>query len=122
MAWFKEVCSDLVCGCVLGIMDGIFGVPLFTGPEVKEITAFNKLAASIIEKSGEIGGTDAAICQGIRNGQMSALETFSKNPPQEVVQAGAVVAAEVICSKAFKSRFRTVLIGACLNLVGCEPL
>lgn len=106
-------------------MDGIWGISLFTGPETQEINSLDKLAASLMEKSNEIigGTTDAAICEGIRNDQMSALETFSRNAPPEAIQVGIVAAAEVICKKSFQNRFREVLLGACINLVGCgEPL
>ena len=42
------------------------------------------------------------------------------NPaPPEALTAGVVTAAELVCGKAFKQRFGEVLMGACLNLVGC---
>ena len=119
MPWIKEVCEDAVCGTTLGIVKGVFGVSLFTEGETEEINSLKKLAVSVIEKSPEIA-TDSVVCEGLRNGQKAALETFAKNASPEVVAAGVVTAAELVCAKSFKSRFRDVLMGACLNLAGCK--
>ena len=71
-----------------------------------------------MEKSPEIV-TEPIVCEGIRKGQKSALDTFAKNASPEAVAAGVVTAAELVCTKSFKERFGNVLMGACMNLVGC---
>lgn len=118
MAWIKEVCEDVFCGGGLGVIKGVFGVSLFTSAETEEIHSLKKLALSVIEKSPKIE-TDPLVCQAIRKGQKSGLDTFVKNAPPEAVAAGITTAAELVCTKSFKQRFREVLMGACLNLVGC---
>ena len=118
MPWFKEVCEDVVCGGGLGMVKGVFGFSLFTEAEAAEISSLKKLALSVIQKSPEIV-TDPLICEAIRNGQKSALDSFAKNASPEVVAAGVVTAAELVCAKSFKERFASALMGACLNLVGC---
>ena len=118
MPWIKEVCEDVICGVSLGIVKGVFGISFFTEAEVKEIHSLKKLTLSVIEKSPKIV-PDPVICEGIRKGQQAALDKFSKNASPEVVAAGVVTAAELVCTKSFKARFTKVLMGACLNLVGC---
>jgi len=118
MPWIKDVCEDVICGGSLGVVKGVFGISLFTAAETEEINNLKKLALSVMEKSPEIV-TDPAICEAIRKGQKSALDTFAKTASPEVVAAGAVTAAELVCTKAFKQRFSDVLMGACMNLVGC---
>lgn len=118
MVWIREVCEDVVCGGTLGVVKGIFGLSFFTLSETEEIVSLKKLALSVIEKSPEIV-TEPIVCEAIRQGQKSALETFSKKAPPEAVAAGVVTAAELVCSKALKTRFTEVLMGACMNLVGC---
>jgi hypothetical protein len=119
MPWIKEVCEDLVCGTALGMVKGIFGISLFTEAETEEIISLKKLALSVMAKSPEIV-TEPIVCEAIRNGQKSALDTFAKNAPPESVAAGVITAAELVCTKAFKQRFTSVLMGACMNLVGCR--
>ena len=118
MNWFTETCEDVVCGGSLGMVKGIFGVSFFTPSEVDEIHNYKKLALSVMEKSPDIV-TDSVICDAIRQGQQSGLDAFSKKASPEVVAAGAVAAADLVCNKAFKQRFADVLMGACLNLTGC---
>ena len=118
MPWIKEVCENVICGGGLGVFKGVFGISLFTEAEAEEIHSLKKLALSVIEKSPEIV-TEPIICEGIRNGQKAALDTFSKHASPEAVAAGVVTAAELVCNKSFKERFTGVLMGACLNLVGC---
>ena len=118
MVWIKEVCEDAICGSCLGIVKGIFGISLFTQGETEEIYNLKKLALAVMEKSPEIV-TEPVVCEAIRQGQKSGLEAFAKRASPEVVTAGAVAAAELVCSKAFKQRFAVVLMGACLNLTGC---
>ena len=118
MSWVTEACEDVVCGTGLGIIKGVFGVSFFTPSEVEEIHNYKKLALSVMEKSPEIV-TDSVICDAIRQGQPAGLTAFSKKASPEVVAAGAVAAADLVCSKAFKERFADVLMGACLNLTGC---
>ena len=77
-----------------------FGVSLFTEAEAEEIHSLKKLALSVIQKSPKIV-TDPLICEGIRKGQKSALDTFAKNAPPEAVAAGVVTAAELVCTKSF---------------------
>ena len=72
-----------------------------------------KLTLSVLQKSPDLA-TDPIICEGIKKGQH-----FAKTAPPEAVAAGVVTAAELVCSKSFKSRFTEVLMGACMNLVGC---
>jgi hypothetical protein len=118
MPWIKDVCLDVLCGGTVGVVKGIFGVSLFTSSETEEIASLRVLALSVMGKSPQVL-TDPVVCDGIRTGQKYALETFAKNAPQEVVAAGVVTAAELVCNKAFKQRFGEVLMGACLNLTGC---
>ena len=118
MPWIKEVCEDVVCGASLGVVKGIFGISLFTEAETEEINSLKNLALSVMEKSPEIV-TEPIVCEAIRKGQKSALDTFAKNASPEAVAAGVVTAAELVCTKSFKQRFTNVLMGACLNLVGC---
>jgi hypothetical protein len=118
MPWIKDVCEDVLCGATLGLVKGIFGVSLFTASETEEIVSLKKLALSVVEKSPQMV-TEPILCDAIKAGQKSALETFAKNAPPEAVAAGVVTAAELVCGKAFKQRFGEVLMGACLNLAGC---
>jgi len=118
MPWIKDVCEDIICGGSLGIVKGIFGISLFTEAETEEINNLKKLALSVMEKSPELV-TEPIVCEAIRKGQKSALDTFAKNASPEAVAAGVVTAAELVCTKSFKERFTNVLMGACLNLVGC---
>lgn len=117
MPWIKEVCADVVCGGALGVAKGVFGVSLFTASETEEIVSLKKLTLSVMEKSPKIV-TEPVMCEAIRQGQQSALETFAKNAPPEAVAAGVVTEAELVCGKALKTRFTEVLRGA-MNLVGC---
>jgi hypothetical protein len=71
----------------LGIVKGVFGLSIFTESETEEINSLKKLALSVMEKAHEIV-TEPIICEGIRNGQKSALETFTKR-----LSPGAVAAA-----------------------------
>ena len=118
MPWFKELCEDVVCGSAVGVVKGIFGVSFFTTSEAEEIYNLKKLTLSVIEESPEIV-TEPVVCEAIRQGQKSALETFARKAPPEAVAAGVVTTAELVCSKALKTRFTEVLMGACMNLVGC---
>lgn len=118
MDCIREVCEDVLCGGSLGVVKGIFGVSFFTTSETEEIFNLKKLTLSVMEKSPEIV-TEPVVCEAIRQGQKSALETFAKNAPPEAVAADAVTAANLVCGKAFKTRFTEVLMGACLNIVGC---
>lgn len=115
MPWLKETCQEGICGIGLGIAKGVFGVSLFTSDEVTDINNCKKLALSVFEKSPEIV-TDPAICEAIRQGKKSGLDAFVAKTSAE---AFAVAAAETVCTQAFKKRFADVLMGACLNLVGC---
>lgn len=63
--------------------------------------------------------TDPVVCQGIKEGKRSALKSFTQAASPEMVSSGLITAAELVCNKSFKLRFREVLLGACLNLVGC---
>ena len=118
MSWIKEVCEDAICGSTLGIVKGIFGTSMFTEAETEEIVNLKKLALSVMEKSPKIV-TEPVVCEAIREGQKSALDTFAKNASPEAVAAGVVTAAELVCTKSFKQRFADVLMGACMNLVSC---
>lgn len=118
MSWIKDVCEDVVCGGTVGVIKGIFGVSLFTASETEEILSLKKLTLSVMEKSPQIV-TEPIICEAIKAGQKSALETFAKNAPPEAVAASVVATAELVCGKAFKQRFGEVLIGAYMNLAGC---
>jgi len=118
MSWLKDVCEDAICGSSLGIVKGVFGISLFTEAETVEINNLKNLALSVMEKSPEIV-TEPIVCEAIRKGQKSALDTFAKNASPEAVAAGVVTAAELVCAKSFKQRFTDVLMGACMNLVGC---
>ena len=118
MPWIKDVCVDALCGTGLGIAKGILGISFYTSDEVEEINSLKKLAVSVVEKSPPTSA-DPIICEAIRKGQKYGLETFAKNASPEAIAAGAVTAAELVCTKSFKQRFADVLTGACLNIVGC---
>lgn len=118
MSWIRNVCIDAICGSALGLINGIFGLSLVTSQEVEEITSLKKLALSVIEKAPEFS-TESVVCEAIKNGQQTGLETFVKNAPPEVASTAVVAAVELVCGKAFKERFKDVLMGACLNLTGC---
>lgn len=104
MAWIKEVCEDAVYGSCLGLMKGIFGISLFTSVSAEEIVSFKKLAIATIEKAPEFT-TDALVCEGIKKGQKAALDQFTNKASPEMVAAGVVTAAELVCTKSFKCRF-----------------
>ena len=116
MPWIKETCENIICGVGLGFMKGAFGVSLFSKKEVEEISSLKKLVLSVVEKSPELT-TDPLICEAIKNGQQSALDSFVKSAPTGA--ATVIATAEIVCNKAFKERFKDVLMGACLNLTGC---
>jgi hypothetical protein len=118
MPWIRNICVDAICGTCLGFVKGATGISLFTTEELDEVINLQKLALALIEKSPQVV-TDDAICKAIREGQKSGLEMFVKNAPPELIATGLVTAAELVCNKSFKQRFGEVLIGACLNLVGC---
>lgn len=118
MVWIKELCEDVICGTCLGLTKGVFGISVFTATETEEINSLKKLALSTIEKAPEFT-TDALVCEGLKKSQKTALDQFTSNASPEMVAAGVVTAAELICTKSFKARFSEVLTGACLNLVGC---
>jgi hypothetical protein len=118
MAWLENVCTDAICGSALGIINGVFGLSLFTSQEVEEINSLKKLALSVMEKTPEFS-TEPVICEAIKNGQQTGLETFMKNAPPEVASTAVVTVIDIVCRKAFKERFKDVLMGACLNLIGC---
>ena len=99
-------------------MKGVFGLSLFTESEIEEIISLKKLALCVMEKAPEIA-IAPLVCEGIRNGQKSALETFTNSLSPEAVALGVGAAAELVCTKSFKERFTGVLMSACLNLVGC---
>ena len=122
-AWniIKENCVDAVAGAVTGICRGVFGIPLFTGPEAEEVSHLKSLALSVMEKAPSLAdqATDPIICEAIKKSKEVALEKALKNMPKEAIAVGAVETARVVCGKAFRDRFSEVLMGACLNLVGC---
>ena len=118
MPWIKDVCVDTICGSGLGIVQGLFGISMFTDAETEEIFNLKNLALSVMQKSPEIV-TDPLVCEAIRAGQKAGLETFAKTASPEAISAGVVIAAELVCTKSFKERFAGVLMGACMNIVGC---
>jgi hypothetical protein len=87
MGWIKDVCTDILCGGSLGIVKGVFGLSIFTESETEEINSLRQLAVSVMKKAPKIA-TEPIICEGIRNGQKSALETFTKRLSPEAVAAG----------------------------------
>lgn len=112
------MCGDVICGGALGVVRGIFDVSLFTASETEEIMNYKPLALSVMEKAPEII-TKPIIYETIKEGQKLGLEIFAKSASPEVVTDGIFAAAEVVCIKAFSTRFRKVLLGACLDLTGC---
>ncbi len=118
MPWFKYVCKDVLSGGSLGIVKCAFDVSLFTESEASEISFLKKLALSTVEKFAPVE-LDPIVCDHIRNGQKSALETFTGSLSAEAIVAGVCMIAELVCTKSFKERFSGVLMDACLNLVGC---
>jgi hypothetical protein len=113
-AFITSICKEAVCGIVTGSLEGIFGISLFSPVEAEEIYRLKKLSLSVMAKS-KIVASDPALCQEIANGSSTALQTFINQTPSEVVAASAAV----VCQKAFLTRFKGVLMGACLNLTGC---
>ncbi len=118
MSWIREVFEDAICASVLGCVRGAFGVSIFTEKEVEEIASLKKLALSVAEKAPKLA-TDPVVCEQIKTGQEIGLETFVKDIPAEATTTGVVAAAELVCRKTFCDRFKKILMGACLNLVGC---
>jgi hypothetical protein len=118
MPWFKNVCIEVFYGGTLGVLKGAFGISLFTESETEELNSLKQLALSVMRKAPEIT-TDPIICEGIRNGRKSALESFTNGLSPEAVAVGVGTAAELVCNKSFKQRFASVLMGACLNIVNC---
>jgi len=118
MPWIKEGVENAVCGTALGVLKGLCGISLFTADETEEILSLKKLALSVLDKAPEFT-SDALICEGVKKGQKAALDKFSDTASPEMIAAGVVAAAELVCAKSFKARFSTVLAGACLNLIGC---
>jgi hypothetical protein len=114
----KQHIADAVCGTAAGIVKGAFGLTYLSESEVKEVMSLKELALSTIKKAPEFV-TDTAICEGIKKGQQAALDEFANKASPEMVAAGVVTAAELVCNKSFKARFASFLAGACLNLVGC---
>ena len=114
MPWVKDVCTDALCGLAAGSIKGIFGISLFSASEVEEIESLKRLSLSLVSKSRNFT-TDPSICEEIAKGSKSALKPVIDNAPSEAVAAGVAV----VCEKAFRQRFRDVLMGACLNLAGC---
>ena len=112
------VFEDVVCGCAFGIVTGICDVSFFTQSETEEIINLKKLAVSTMAKAPEFR-SDPMICKGIKAGNKAMLAQFTNNASPELVSAGVVTAAEVVCNKSFKARFTDLLGAACLNLVGC---
>jgi len=119
MPWVKEICEDAICAIFCGGVKGLFGVSMFSSQEVEEIGNLQSLAESIAAKSPKFV-TNPRICDGIQKGDMGSLKEFAANAQPEVVAVGVVSAAKLVCGKAAKTRFRDVLMGACLNLVGCN--
>ena len=39
MPWIKEVCEDTICATGLGIVQGLFGVSVYTSKEVEEASS-----------------------------------------------------------------------------------
>jgi hypothetical protein len=115
MAFFiTDVCKEAICGIITGSLEGLFGISLFSPVEAEEIYRLKKLSLSVMAKSN-IVATDPALCQEIAKGSSTALQTFINQTPSEVVAASAAI----VCEKAFLSRFKVALMGACLNLTGC---
>lgn len=118
MPWIKDFCVDAVCGTTVGLINSVFGTSYYDETDWKEISSLKKLTISVMEKSPKLV-TEPVICEAIKNGQQTGLDNFLKNVPPEVATGGVVAAAEVVCRKAFQQRFKNILMGACLNLVGC---
>lgn len=114
LAWV----TDSICGCVFGMVKGMTGEACFTSSETEQIAQLKQLTFSTLQKSPEFS-TEASICEAIREGKQIALDKFAKSATPEMIEAGVVTAAQLVCTQAFKHRFADVLKGACLNLVGC---
>ena len=106
MPWIKDICVDALCGASLGVVKGIFGISVFTESEIDEINSLKQLALSVMKKAPEIL-TEPIVCDGIRNGQKSALDTFTKGLSPEAVAVRVGTAAKLVCTKSFKERFST---------------
>jgi hypothetical protein len=118
MPWATNACADKIYGSTLGIVNGIFGLSFFTKDETDEITSLKKWALLATEKVPDIT-TDPAICASIRNSQKSGLTNFYKTTLNEMVAAGSVNIAELVYNKNFNERFKEILMGARINLIGC---
>jgi hypothetical protein len=93
MARIKELCKEAICEGSLGVVQGVFGISLFTAAEAEEINALKALTLSVMKKAPEVL-TAPIICEGIRNGQKATLDTFTQGLSPESIAADVVVAAQ----------------------------
>lgn len=101
---------------ITGILKGTLGYDLYSPKEFSDIDILKKLTASLLSKS-EPFVNDPALCKEIiETGSVPALKQALKNVPSEAIAAGGAI----VCEYAFRERMQKVLMGACLNLVGCS--
>lgn len=111
--WVKKACIDGACGLISGVAEDI-GVNLYSPSEVENISQIKTLAAGLMSQS-PFFSTDKAICEQIKNCNKPALTELLKNVSNESFAKGVAF----VCASACQDRMRDVLMGACLNLVGC---
>lgn len=78
-----------------------------------------RLVESVLKKSPEFI-TEESVCEGIKDGSVTALGKFKSNLPSEAVETGIGAAAILVCKKAFLPRFREVLMDACVAITRCS--
>jgi hypothetical protein len=113
MGLIKKVCTEAFYGIASGVTKGVFGITSVSDLEVQNIEQLKKLTLSGLPRSADFS-PDPSIGKGILKGSLPVLQTFLDNAPSKLVAAGAAV----ICQKAFRERFKDLLMGACLNLTG----
>ena len=117
MNYAKDEAINVCSGFCLGMVQGIFGISIYTDVEIEEIHNLKTLALSIVSKwPPQIA--DPNFCrqaaEGLKSGSESVIETSYPFLP-----VTAAAAADLVCSKAILPRFQKILAGACLNLIGC---
>ena len=114
-----QACFEAGCGLCLGFVKGVCGLSLYTAPEVEELEALNRLAEVVVKKSPELS-IDPAVCEGIKNGSIKALNKFKSNLSNEALDAGVGLASSLVCKKAFLPRFSEILMDACVAITQCK--
>lgn len=67
-----EACFKVSCGLCLDFVKGVCGVSFYTTQEFEEVESLKKLTEFITEES---------VCEGIKDGNVKALNKFRSNLP-----------------------------------------